>query len=105
MPVQDFFDFLQEKSPSLLHVSFDQWVDRCLRCVDRFPAGTKKSMFKSLFSRHDTGLRPFEYYFYKMGLSHKNIRKALQGTNVRFPKIDKQWWEKCMQQIALFDPL
>jgi polyketide synthase PksN len=103
VPVQDFFDFLQEKNPSLVQISFEEWVDRCLQYISTLPAGTKKTIFMSLFTKQDSGLRTFEYYFHKMGLSHKNIQKALQTTKVKFPKIDVKWWEKCMKQIASFD--
>lgn len=102
-PIRDFFAFLQKKNSRLSKVSFAEWADCCLHYINDLPESAVKTIMAGFFTKLDSGPRMFEYYFTDLRLSTKNLQKALQNTEVYFPRMDDPWWEKCINHISLFD--
>ncbi|AJQ26214.1 thioester reductase domain-containing protein [Pelosinus fermentans] len=102
-PVREFFAYLKKKNSRLSKISFEEWADRCLQYIIELPESSVKTVMVGSFTKLDSGSRVFKYYFTNMGLNNENLQTALQGFDVDFPKINDQWWEKCMNQILLFD--
>ncbi|HLA04647.1 MAG TPA: SDR family oxidoreductase, partial [Syntrophales bacterium] len=99
IPVRDFFEYLAKVNPSWSKVSFEEWADRCLQYITTLPDSSARIILSPYFAKNGADRRMFEHYFQDPGLKNDHLQRALQNTDITFPKINEVWWEKFMRQI------